>query len=134
MSDTQDIRRALEKKLDGIAGLPKIAWENSKFNPDGQETWIRPNLTIFERRPASVGVNSAILYRGLFLLDCYGKQNKGTDATDTLADTLLTNFAYGTILTENSKDVRIRFAERAGALKDDPWYYVPVTITWYAYI
>lgn len=138
MSNVQDIRRALEKKLNSISGLPSIAWENVPFNAEGSSSFIRASLTIAEMRPSSVGVNSQILYRGLFLLDVFYRQNQptnaGTATPDSIADTIISNFQYATELIENSKTVRIRFAERSGAVQDPPWYFVPVAITWYAYI
>lgn len=134
MSDFQDIRRALEKKLNAMAGVPSIAWENSEFDPKDEETWVRARFTVAEMRPATVGINYPLLYQGLFLVDCFGLRNKGTSALDLLADSVVTEFAAGQQITENSKVVNIRFAERAGALFTEPWYHVPVTITWYSYI
>ena len=135
MSDTQDIRKALEEILTGATGLPaKIAFENMKINPSEEDTWLRTKLMISESKAAAVGTGNAVLWRGLLLVDCFGKQNKGPAAVDQLADSILDLFPYGTQITENGKIINIRHAERSGAFQDDPWYICPVTITWYCYV
>lgn len=134
MSDSQDIRRALEKTLNGVSGLPAIAWENTKFNPVSSDEWLRARLNINEILPSTVGVGNDVRWSGLFTIDCFVKQNTATADADDLADSILGAFAYGTQITENGKTINVRFSERAGGIQDAPWYFVPVTITWYAFI
>lgn len=136
MSDTQDIRRALEQQLATLqdsSGDPRIAWENVDFNPSGETTWLRAFLEFSERRPAGVGVGVDLLYQGLLLVNCYSNADQGTATLDALADDVMDLFTYGTTLTENGLNVKIRFAERAGSLYDKPWYFAPVTVSWYCY-
>ena len=42
-------------------------------------------------------------------------------------------FEATTKLTHNSQDVTIEYAERQQGFVDSPWYFVPVSIRWYAY-
>lgn len=134
MSTRQDIRKALENIIDSATGLPVIAWENVKEAPQEEASWIRSRLMISESKPAAVGAGNAVLWRGLYLLDCFAKQNLGPAVADSLSDDILALFPYGTQIVENGITINIRFSEGAGAIQDDPWYYVPVTITWYAYV
>lgn len=139
MSDTQDIRRALEQTLNngsytGITNADDIAWENTAFDPTAKSAWLRPRLSIVEQKPSVIGSGNAVRWTGLFLIDCFTKQNDGTSIADDLADDVLAVFPYGTQITENSKIINVRFAERAAALHDPPWFFVPVTITFYSFI
>jgi len=135
MTPMQDIRKVLEERLVSVSGLTvdQIAWENKKF-PNPSDTWIRAKLMPTEAKAAAIGAGNAVLNRGLFLVDVFIKQNQGPAAADALVDNILAGFAYGTQLTVSGKIINIRHAERAGAFQDDPWYYVPVTITWYSYV
>ena len=135
MSTSQDIRKALEEVLSGATGLPAtIAFENVKDDPSEQDTWLRAKLMISESQAAAVGAGNAVLWRGLFLVDCFAKQNTVPAAADQLADSILDLYPYGLQITEGGTIINIRFSERAGAIQDDPFYFVPVTITWYAYV
>lgn len=135
MSDMQDIRKALENQLKDNAGVAaaNISFENTKFTPQGKTSWLRCKLVPAEANPAAIGAGNAVLNRGLFLVDCFVKRNNGTATGDQLADAVLAAFPYGLQLTENGKIINIRFSERAGAIEEEAWYYIPVTITWYCY-
>lgn len=135
----RDIRRALEERLATVQdsnGDPKIAYENVKFSPKGEDSWLRTRLNYTTSRPASVGADSQIRYDGIFFIDCFVKANKGTLAADNLAQQVLDLFPYSTLLTENSKEVRIRYSERSAGIQenDDPYYFVPVSVIFYSYI
>lgn len=134
MSDFQDIRRALEKKLSDLSGLPVVAWENVYTDPTGAGEWIRVKVNNTETRLSVVGADGVRRFNGLLLVDCFVKQNNGTASADVLADKIVDAFPPGTQLVENGKIINIRYSERAGALTDNPWYFVPVTISWYAFI
>lgn len=132
-----DIRRALEKRLAGVSGIPDIAWENAEFDPTDKNQWVRCVLSPLAQRPSAVGVGVKIRHQGLFLIDVFVRQNKtlaGTKTVDELAQDIQDAFSYGTILTENGNQIRVRFSERNQGLQDDPWYFVPIRVEWYSYI
>lgn len=137
MTTTQDIRRALETQLLTIqdtSGKPEIAFENLNFDPSGESTWIRSRIEFTSRQPAGVGVGVDLFQQGIFLIDCFAKSNAGPASADSLADEIMGLFLYGNTFTINGVNVKIRFTERSGAIFDKPWYFVPITVTWYAYI
>lgn len=142
MSEFNDIRAAIEERLNGISGLPErvsgtpnIAWENwGGFVPDGNDEWIRITLEPASRQPAGSGSLAPILNTGTILFDVYTPKGDGSRDADTLADLIMTNFAAGLILTKNTTTVRIRFAERLGGRNEPPWFRIPVNITWFTYI
>lgn len=139
MSNTQDIRRALEQQLNsgsytGITNSTDISWENVAFDPTGKDVWMSARLLIAEQIPSVIGSGLSVRWTGLFNINCYAKQNNGTSEIDDLADDVLAQFPYGTQITENSKIINIRFAESFGTINDPPWIIKPVQLTWYAHI
>lgn len=136
-ADESYIRQALEKHLAAISGVPAIAFENVPFDPSALNEYLRAKLIFIEQRPSAVGVGVKTLHRGLFLIDCFVRQEKtanGPARADEIAGTVRDAFSYGTILTEGGNQIRIRFAERAEGRDDAPWYFVPVTVEWYSFI
>jgi len=136
VADFSDIRRALERQLAGISGIPQIAYENTVYNPEAQTSYVRCMLEVTTQRPAAVGVGVETRHSGLFLVDCFVRADDtqgGPLAADVLAEKVMDGFTYGQVLTENSKRIVIRFSERRGGRNDPPWYFVPVTIEWYCY-
>lgn len=136
-ADFSYIRQALEKNLNSISGVPKISWENAPFDPQDEDQWLRATVIPTEQRPSAVGVGVKVLHRGIFLVDCFVRQSgnqAGPLAADELAQKVQDAFSYGTVLTEGGNQIRIRYAERSGAINDAPWYFVPVSIEWYSFI
>jgi hypothetical protein len=137
MTDTQDIRGAIEIKLAEVqdtSGKPEIAWENINFKPQGEAEWLRLNINFVSRKASGVGQNSQLLYEGVAFIDVFTQSDKSSYDADQLADQVMELFPYGTRLTNGSNTVIIRHAERQGALFEKPWYQVPVTIQFYSYI
>lgn len=140
MTDTQDIRRALEGRLNdgsytGITNSSDIAWENVAFDSSQKTKWLRPRLNISEIVPATAGNTPTELWSGLFIIDCYTKQNTGgTAGLDVLADEVKAQFAKGLQITENSKIINIRYSQLSRSLQIDPWYVRSFTAFWYSYI
>lgn len=138
MADETDIRKALEKRLKNASGVPSnIAWENGSFSPSHTDTWLRTKLVPNTQRPGGVGVGVAQKHMGLFLIDCFVRQDKttvGPANADNLALLVKSIFPYGLTIVENTLQVRIRFSERGPALDNAPWYLAPVTVNWYTYI
>lgn len=136
-TDLPNIRAALESRLNGVASVPSIGWENTDFDPTGINSWLRTQLEITSQKPSAVGAGAQVRHEGLFLVDAfirYQKTQGGPNAADALAQKIQDAFPYGTILTSGGARVYIRSAERAGARIDSPWYFVPISINWYCYI
>jgi hypothetical protein len=128
-----NIREALESTLDAMTGIPEIVWENMHYEPTIGTPYLEVLFSPNNRRNACVGVNSPIYNGGLFFIDLFYPENEGPQDADSVAESILTAFEAGSILTANSTTVHIRFAKRDEALRDSPWYHVPITISWYSY-
>lgn len=139
MSAFTSARKALETRLAQTSGIPadagvvRIAWDNVEFKVPNRLAWLRSTFQPVERRTVAVGENAPYLHQGLYLVDCYAPLNGGANAADALADLVLARFSHGLGLTEGSYTVRIRYAERTQGIADAPWYFVPLTISWFLY-
>lgn len=140
MSSTQDIRRALELRLNtgsytGITNSTDISWENRQFDPTAKTAWLRPRLQITEVIPATADVTTTERWVGLFTIDCFVKQNTGgTAVLDDLADDVRGRFPKGTQLTENSKIISLRQTDKTGIINDPPYIFSRIAVYWYSYI
>lgn len=129
-----DIRQALEVKLNSTSGLPsQIAWENVKFSPTTGTAYMEVRLVPVTRRPATRGSNPQQRYDGFFRILVYVPENEGPSAADDYVNTLIEAFDATTDLSANGINVSIDYAERAQGIPQSPWYYVPVQIGWYTY-
>jgi hypothetical protein len=135
MSLDRDIRRALEKRLSALSGIPTIAYENVSFEPASRTAFCRTKYFPISERPVGTGANAIIEARGQYLIDVFYPQNdNGPLNADVAARSIIDHFPRGLFLSENSKTVRILTSERRGAIPIDSWYVVPVIVTWYCYI
>ena len=127
------IRAALESNLSSITDVPSIAYENVPFTPTTGENYIKVTFLPTSRRPAVRGLDPQQRYDGVFAIDCYVPEGAGPAAADTLAKNVMDAFEATTTLTHNSQSVSIDYAERMTGVHDSPFYFVPVSIGWYAY-
>jgi len=128
-----DIRAALEVKLDGVSGMPSIAWENLTFTRTTGQSYVAPRLIPTVREPAVRGLNPQIYYQGLFRVDCYVPEGLGPKAADDLADKIIDAFEATTDVSHNGTIVSIRRAEREQGISDGAFFMVPVNVSWYIY-
>jgi len=128
-----DIRAALEVKLDGVSGIPSIAWENLTFTRTTGQSYVAPRLIPTVREPAVRGLNPQMYYQGLFRVDCYVPEGLGPKAADDLADKIIDAFEATTDVSHNGTIVSIRRAEREQGISDGAFFMVPVNVSWYIY-
>jgi len=128
-----DIRAALEVKLDGVSGIPSIAWENLTFTRTTGQPYVAPRLIPTVREPAVRGLNPQMYYQGLFRVDCYVPEGLGPKAADDLADKIIDAFEATTDVSHNGTTVSIRRAEREQGISDGAFFMVPVNVSWYIY-
>lgn len=128
-----DIRAALEVKLNGISDLPDVAWENLNYTPTTGTSFVKPRLVPTVREPAVRGLNPQIYYQGIFRVDCFVPEGLGPAAADDLADKIIDAFEATTDVTNGSTIVSIRYAEREQGMPDGAFFMIPVNIGWYIY-
>lgn len=128
-----DIRAALETKLNSVSGVPSISWENLQFSPTTGQPYVKPRLLPTRREPAVRGLNPQMYYQGVFRVECYVPEGNGPAAGDDLADKIIDAFEAATDVSYGGTIVSIRYAERESAEIDGPFYMIPVNIGWYIY-
>lgn len=129
----KEIRATLESNLSLITDVPSIAYENVSFTPTTGESYIQVATIPTTRRPAVRGLNPQQRYDGIFTIDCYVPEGAGPSAADTLAKNVMEAFEATTSLTLNDFTVHIEYTERSRGIVDSPFFFVPVSIGWYAY-
>lgn len=129
----KNIRAALEVKLADIPSVPSIAYENVSFNPTTGENYLEVKYIPTIRRPAVRGLNPQQRYDGVFQINCYVPEGSGPAAADTLVKNVMETYEATTQLTHNDQTVNIDYVERSQGFVDSPFYFVAVTVAWYAY-
>ena len=111
MSETADLRAALEARLATLSGLPaSTTWakENEDLTPDLETPHLRLRLAfdppVSHEQPASL---ARIWKSGVFEVRCYYPPLAGSAAADLVAETILDGFPYGLELTSGSTTVQI---------------------------
>jgi hypothetical protein len=127
------IRAALELQLSNVVNLPQVAYENVPFNPTTGQSYIEVQHIPISRVPIVRGLNPQQRYDGLFRLLCYAPEGNGPSASQTMVDNVVNAFEATTSLNHNNITVSIDYVQRERGFLDSPWYFVPVTIGWYAY-
>lgn len=127
-----DIRSALEVKLNSVTDVPSIAWENLSFSPTTGQAYLKPRLIPTRREPAVRGLNPQMYYQGVFRIECYVPEGNGPSAADDLADKIIEAFEATTDVG-SSTIVSIRYAEREQGELDGAFFMIPVNIGWYIY-
>lgn len=127
-----DIRSALANRLNTLATAESyaISWENTKFNPDAEDTYIKQDMLFGETVQACVGDDGKDLTNGIYQLSVYRPLGGGlTVIPDKIAD----HFKRGTVLTKNTVSVRIVSASISVGFSDENFYIIPVSIRWQAF-
>lgn len=127
------IRAALESKLTDITDVPSIAYENVAFSPTTGQNYLEVRYVPVLRRPTVRGLNPQQRYDGVFQINCYVPEGDGPAAADTLAKSVMETYEATTKLTHDDQTVNIEYVERSQGFRDSPFYFVAVTVTWYAY-
>lgn len=139
MAEYTNIKRALEKRLATMVGIPatggvpRVAWENTPFEIPKKLSWLRAVMTPISRETSGIGIGAPILTRGLFLIDVYVPDSKGSKEADDISNDVINRFSHGLALTEASNQVIILKTRRLQGISDAPWYFVPIEVEWYTH-
>lgn len=136
---TQDIRGALQKRLDAISGFPaeaNRAYQGRGYTPTPGTPWARAVLTVAEDTPFATG-GSSFTHRGLFIVthfvDGRGNPGPGSAGAEIASDNIAAAFKPPLNLLRAGLRVRIERAERTGLVEEPDWLSVPVQIRWMAW-
>lgn len=139
MTIMNDIRACLDSRLNlAVSGTTPIAFQNQKFIPVTNTTFIKTAFVPTLRRPAVIGLNPQQRYNGIYNLVICTPEGKGSGGAYDLADTLLDLFNATTDVSHPnypSTDVivHIDYSELDNSFLDSPYFCTPINIAWYAY-
>lgn len=131
----KDINTALSVRLKAFqtAGEPPIAYENTPYQPTEGNLYLQeaflPNIK------AIVGVShtSSDDYEGIYQITVAdGRGDRRFDAQEQ-ARLLSLHFPRGAEYTYNGVTVKIVQTRVNGAVIEDNWYNIPVTVEWRAF-
>jgi hypothetical protein len=131
----KDINTALSVRLKAFqtAGEPPIAYENTPYEPTEGSLYLQeaflPNIK------AIVGVSHASSddYEGIYQITVAdGRGDRRFDAQEQ-ARLLSLHFPRGAEYTYNGVTVKIVQTRVNGAVIEDNWYNIPVTVEWRAF-
>lgn len=133
MSIVNAIRQALDARLATATGLPVVAFDNVGFEQVPRTSHIRVQFIPTSRRPANRGPNPQHRHQGLYILTVCTEMDKGAGPALTVVDALLTRFNGSSDVIGATINVSIDYSEAQGSFRDDPFYCIPVQVSWYAY-
>lgn len=128
------IIKALEQHIEGVTGLPDLVFENMDYEPTNGMPWVRVRFMPAKKEQATFGASKKDRLPGVLAVDVFTPSGKGPAVANGYVDDIINNFTSGEILTEDSQRVHIMRVDRAAAMNDGPWYMVPVSIYWYAFV
>jgi len=124
----RDVTSRLDQELASISGVPAIAWPNVDFTPDTTQPYIS-----VKNIPADGSMYSMERGQetpGTYMINVYAPQGRGPAQAENIADLIADHFATNRELGRNLYITEINF--RPG-ITDDPFYLVPLNITWVVY-
>lgn len=127
----QDIRNALQTRLETVTGLPETVYEGVSYAPVPGTPFIASALVPAAARPVTMGQDHLILHEGTFEIAVSYPSGVGTGSAEAMADAIKAVFTAESVLTVGANNIRIRYSERRQALIDSDWIRIPVSVGWY---
>lgn len=125
-----DIQAALDNRLSSLSGGYDIAWQNIKYEPTGNATFLAPTFIPDEMLQVSLGSNGKDEMNGLYQVDVVYPAGQGRSSVpDAIAD----HFKRGTVLSYNGTNVRVRSVSIAQAITEGAYHFVPITVNFQTY-
>jgi hypothetical protein len=118
---------AVYNYLETIVGIPDVNYPNIEYTTP---TTDHLNVFVLNNEPQTIGLASIVWYNGLIQIDSVIEQGKGEIKAAVNAQAVMDAFPIGTILTNGTTSIRIDQSPyaSAGVVRDDGWYFIPITI------
>jgi phage baseplate assembly protein gpV len=125
-----DIQAALDTRLSTLSGGYSIAWPNTKFEPEADQTFLSPSFIPNTTEQVGLGSSGKDETNGLYQIDVVYPAGTGRS---TIPDSIADHFKRGTVLTYNSVNVRVRSVSIESAVTEGAFHFVPVTVDFQTY-
>ncbi len=130
----QAVHTALTDAVLSALGATPVDRENVPFTKPTDSVWARitylPNLPSVE----TLSDNGQDMEDGIVQVDFMFPTGTGDKAADDQTETFRAAFKAGKKLTSSGQAVTIINCGRSPGRKEDNWYIVSVTISWYALV
>jgi len=130
MSTNSEIASALETHLSTMNPLPSVAWQNVKFTPNLNSTYLRPFF--IPGIPVKLGVSDdgRFLTNSIFQINVITPSGRGAGPALDFVDRLFSHFPVGLELETETDGFKIRVTSRRSELgeNDGSFYVVPCLI------
>ena len=122
-----ELLKAVFNYLETIADIPDINYPNIEY---ATPTTDHLNVFVMNAEPNTIGIARIVWYGGLIQIDSVVEHGRGEVRAATNAQAVIDAFPIGTTLTNGSTSIRIDDAPYAssGIVRDDGWYFIPITI------
>lgn len=126
----ENIQSAMDTILKAWADAEPItvAWENIGKRTDITEPHVASFMLPAETVGAGLADSDCSDMSGIYQVNVYVEAGKGTAASRPLVDGLLNAFARGTEMTIDGQKTRIEQSWRSGAVDNEAWYVIPVSV------
>jgi len=129
-----DITAALDARLNTMASLPPVAWENTVYEPTLNTLYLRPTHLPADTVAGTIGdAASTDLSTGIYQVDVFSPAGDGKNEAYVMADLIADHLKRDTDLTYNSRTIRIKNVSLSPANQDNGWYQIPVNIEYYSF-
>jgi len=125
-----DIEAALMTQLSTLADAPDIAYPNINYEPTIGSAYLRANMIPVDTIQASLGTSGKDETNGILQIDVVHPAGEGRSI---LPDSIADHFKRGTVMTYNGVNVRVRSVSIGSAIREEAWYFVPVSIDFQSY-
>jgi hypothetical protein len=123
-----EIQTALDSRLASLAGLPPVAWPNTKYEPAEGTSWIRPSNLPSDASAVGMENTSTVRTLGFYQIDIFTPADGGPAAALTLADQIAGHFPKGLQLTSGDSVAVLGVPAQDPAAPSGAWFRVAVLI------
>jgi len=101
-----------------------VAWQNVDFDNTNISQYAQAFMIPAQTFPIALADLSSSDFTGIYQINVYTKKGIGTKTNRDLTESLLTAFGKGS----GANGVRILQASMSGAIDDDAWLVVPISV------
>ena len=131
----KNIYAALNQKLSVYPSLPSVVgWENTNIEPVTDELYLKTSLLPIPTKYPFLGEGTQAYEWGIYQIDVMGIKGNGWGPIFTMADSLVTYFARGLVLTYSGQNVKIERAYQSPGMEEDDRWKVAVSVDYHAYV
>lgn len=115
-----NIENALNTRLASLAGLPAVAWPNTKYIPTENTLFIRPTLL-----PAATNLDTlggGELHAGIYQIDVFVPLEKGINTLNNLLDNIASLYRDSKTLTADTNIIFVQAVGRGRTERQEAWF------------